>query len=633
MGATPVYLDVEGIPDRDFYYLIGVRLPGISSAIQRWFWADDSAGEERIWREFLNLIAETENPKLFHYGSYETAFLRHMKKRYGDAFQGGSSLDRLTEGARNILATIYGHIYFPTYSNSLKDIASFLGFTWSTENPSGQRSLLLRHEWELNGRKSVKQELIAYNADDCEALEVVVKAIQKVIPEEGVPPAALLQPSVAHVNSLKPAWSRVGRINFALPELDQINKCAYWDYQRDRIYIRSNPRLRRTFSRKRRKKSSSIPVNVTLAASRPSTCPRCNSAKIEMDGRHRRLLYDLRFSVGGIKRWVTRYTSDHYKCHSCRNAFASRGHDLTRHRYGLQLVAYVIQNVIELHIPQLKVAGMIQKSFGYPITQSTICRLKRRAVEFYRDTYEEIKQNLRHGKLVHADETHFSVKGKAGYVWVFTSMEEVIYVWSETREGDLPRGFLSDFKGVLVSDFYAAYDSINCPQQRCLVHLIRDLNRDVLQEPFNQEMKELVHEFTLLLRPIIETIDRFGLKTYFLKKYKTKAAQFLNKLMRKQYETELAQKVQERFKKNEGRLFTFLDHDNVPWNNNNAKHAIKAFAELRDVIEGPSTKNGISDYLVLQSICQTCEYRGVDFLGFLRSGEKRINEYVGKRRG
>jgi hypothetical protein len=352
-----------------------------------------------------------------------------------------------------------------------------------------------------------------------------------------------------------------------------------------------------------------------------------------MDGRHSRLLYDLQFSAGGIRRWVSRYITDHYKCHSCGNAFASRGHELTKHRYGLQLLAYVIQNLVELHIPQVKLAGMIQKGFGYPTTQSTICRLKRRAVELYSDTYEAIKQNLRHGKLIHADETHFSVKGKAGYVWVFTSMEEVVYIWSESREGHVAREFLTEFTGVLVTDFYTAYDSINCPQQKCLIHLIRDLNKDVLGEPFNQEMKDLVHEFTSLLRPIIETIDRFGLKTRFLKKYKTKASQFFDELMRKQYGTELAQKVQERFRKNEGRLFTFLDHDNVPWNNNNAEHAIKAFAELRDVIEGPSTQDGINDYLILQSICQTCEYRGIDFLGFLRSGEKRINDYIRKRRG
>jgi hypothetical protein len=39
---------------------------------------------------------------------------------------------------------------------------------------------------------------------------------------------------------------------------------------------------------------------------------------------------------------------------------------------------------------------------------------------------------------------------------------------------------LKDFKGVLVSDFYSAYDSMDCPQQKCLIHLMRDLNDDML---------------------------------------------------------------------------------------------------------------------------------------------------------
>ena len=56
------------------------------------------------------------------------------------------------------------------------------------------------------------------------------------------------------------------------------------------------------------------------------------------------------------------------------------------------------------------------------------------------------------------------------------------------------RRCLKDFKGVLVSDFYAAYDAIQCPQQKCLIHLIRDLNDDVLKHPFDEEMKQLALE-------------------------------------------------------------------------------------------------------------------------------------------
>ena len=85
-------------------------------------------------------------------------------------------------------------------------------------------------------------------------------------------------------------------------------------------------------------------------------------------------------------------------------------------------------------------------------------------------------------------------------------------------------------------------------------------------------------------------------------------------------------RVKER-KKNPDKLFTFLKYDGIPWNNNNAEHAIKAFAALRDVISGSSTAKGVDEYLTLLSICQTCMYQGLDFLGFMRSGEKDIDVF------
>jgi hypothetical protein len=98
-------------------------------------------------------------------------------------------------------------------------------------------------------------------------------------------------------------------------------------------------------------------------------------------------------------------------------------------------------------------------------------------------------------------------------VWVFANMEEVAYVYRETREGDFLLTMLKDFKGVLVTDFYAAYDAILCPQQKCLIHLIRDLNDDVLKHPYDGELKRLTLAFAVLLKPMMETVDRYGLKT------------------------------------------------------------------------------------------------------------------------
>jgi hypothetical protein len=87
-------------------------------------------------------------------------------------------------------------------------------------------------------------------------------------------------------------------------------------------------------------------------------------------------------------------------------------------------------------------------------------------------------------------------------------------------------------------------------------------------------------------------------------------------------------KCKQRFEKNRDTLFTFLQYDGIPWNNNNAEHAIKAFARLRDVIAGASSKKGVDEYLTLLSVAETCEYQGLDFLTFLVSGETDIESFA-----
>jgi Transposase IS66 family len=89
------------------------------------------------------------------------------------------------------------------------------------------------------------------------------------------------------------------------------------------------------------------------------------------------------------------------------------------------------------------------------------------------------------GNLIHADETRIGLHGKTAYVWVFATLQSVVYLYSETREGNLVQRTLAGFKGVLVSDFYAAYDSMPCPQQKCLLHLVCDLNDAVLDNPYD----------------------------------------------------------------------------------------------------------------------------------------------------
>src|SRR5439155_17809918 len=100
--------------------------------------------------------------------------------------------------------------------------------------------------------------------------------------------------------------------------------------------------------------------------------------------------------------------------------------------------------------------------------------------------------------------------------------------------------------------------------------------------------------------------------------HRTEVNAFFNRVCRSESHSEVARGYQKRFEKYRDKLFTFLDHDGVPWNNNNAEHAIKCFAKYRQFADGRFTEASIKDYLVILSVYQSCEYQGINFLDFLR---------------
>jgi hypothetical protein len=126
-------------------------------------------------------------------------------------------------------------------------------------------------------------------------------------------------------------------------------------------------------------------------------------------------------------------------------------------------------------------------------------------------------------------------------------------------------------------------------------------------------------------------VDRRGLKKRFLGKHRIFVDRFYKRLSSGFGASEAARKIIGRLQKNRNTIFTFLDFDNVPWNNNNAEHAIKAFASLRRVIEGKTTEKSLRDFLVLLSLCETCKYKNVDFLDFLRSSSIDIDDFAKSR--
>ena len=101
--------------------------------------------------------------------------------------------------------------------------------------------------------------------------------------------------------------------------------------------------------------------------------------------------------------------------------------------------------------------------------------------------YDILHKKLYNYHLLHADETPVRVSkdgrpaGSKSYMWVYRGEDSdeknqiVLYDYQKTRKLDHPREFLKDFKGIVVTDGYQVYHSIDKERQDltvagCWVH-------------------------------------------------------------------------------------------------------------------------------------------------------------------
>ena len=122
-SKTRVYLDIEGLPDRDFYYLIGMSIVSEGRETFQSYWADTLADEATLFAQFVETVSQLEDFRVFHFGDYDVVALKRKRPLLSEIHR--QKLDVILGKCTNVLSALYPHVYFPTYSNGLKDIGKF----------------------------------------------------------------------------------------------------------------------------------------------------------------------------------------------------------------------------------------------------------------------------------------------------------------------------------------------------------------------------------------------------------------------------------------------------------------------------------------------------------------------------
>lgn len=619
------YLDIEGLPERNIYYLIGLVVESPDGIVHRQFWADDDDAEETIWAQLLAELQRYDDA-VFHFGHYDHDFIQRMGHKYGCR---DVDCKFLVSRLFDLHSAIRTNVFLPVHSNGLKDVAGYLAANWGGPSASGLGSILWRTRWEHDHEPTLKEDLLRYNLEDCYAVKRVAEFLLSLSST-----SVGQQCNTRDVDELpKRSYGGFGGATFAIPELAHLTKCAYFNDQRDKVLLRTDKNVRKNIKRKMRRRRSKLKVNQRIECPPPVQCSCCGATRLRTNkgSRQTKVVKDLKFTASGVKRWVIEYATERYICVSCRHTCYSPSYPTNERKIGHNLAVWVVYQQVALRQLCESLVNSVNEVFGYSFAPNLVETARHELAEMFRQTEESLLVKLRQGAVICADEAKISLKLGTGYVWVFSAAEEVVYRYSPSREAEFLTEILGDFDGVLVSDFYGAYDSVHCEQQKCVVHLIRDINDDLLKTPFDMELIELAKRLTAILQPIIEDVDRYGLKKRHLQKFSHKAIQYQSWLSSQQFRSKAASLYQKRIGKYGDRLFTFLSHDGVPWNNNLAENAVKLIASRRRIFGATFSENGMRECLLFLSLYQTLLRKGLSLLRFLLSKETDLFSFVGER--
>jgi len=318
---------------------------------------------------------------------------------------------------------------------------------------------------------------------------------------------------------------------------------------------------------------------------------------------------------------VTLYKRHRYYCKHCKKIItAPYAMDEVPQGY-LGPNALIHMAILKYHhaLPGNKIVEMFRDIFSMNISEGAIAQTLKRLSEWLKTETNTILEAIHSSPNIHIDETGWKVNGKAHWLWVFVNERLSYYKIDPSRGSKVPKSILpSDYGGVIITDFYSAYNRLPGKKQKCLVHLLREMRscfeKDQTKE-FLEHHKKLKRILTdaLSLGKIKNDIPKENLYSRILK-----IKRRLLKWSIGHYKDKHLSNLAARFLKHWFDLTTFLEEKNVSFNNNIAERMIRPNVIIRNRSYQNRSPSGAQAHEVLMSILQTLRLQRKEAIPFLK---------------
>ncbi|MFK7980678.1 MAG: IS66 family transposase [Saprospiraceae bacterium] len=314
-------------------------------------------------------------------------------------------------------------------------------------------------------------------------------------------------------------------------------------------------------------------------------------------------------------------------CINCQKVTtASTDLALPKADIGLNTTVHIVYLWLSMCLPFTRISAYLTTLFSQRISTSGLVGQIIRVAKIMQPVYEEILEDVKQSKILHADETGWRVQGKNWWLWVFGSTQSAIYTIDKSRGKDVVHRILGEyFIGVLVVDGWRAYMSLLCEQQSCMAHLLRKIRKLYAAFPKLRSVLKFYVKFRRILKDgerLQEKRKELGEATFQRRLVKLHAR--LDALINWKNPNEILTEIIKKVRNQRPRILTFVEHPNVPCHNNYGEYLMRIGVMKRKVSFGSKSAKGAEAYATLLSIYMTCKLRKIAFIDFIRQSLKHF---------
>lgn len=135
------------------------------------------------------------------------------------------------------------------------------------------------------------------------------------------------------------------------------------------------------------------------------------------------------------------------------------------------LLAHIFASKFCDALPFYRQEGLFRR-IGFDLTRAAMCTWAMKVSEKVKPLIELFCKDIHSGPIINIDETTVQVLHEPGrnfatksYMWVFRGgapdKPVIVYVYSETRSGDVAANFLGDYRGYVQTDGYSGYNFLD----------------------------------------------------------------------------------------------------------------------------------------------------------------------------